>query len=330
MTPDADALLAELGLKGPALAALEGPSGLFALSAEELVYSGERGTRRVHLRDLARIHSDAEGILRVETPAGVALRASLLGFEPGEVQHFFEQVQAVTARAKATGAPRPAPPGPGAGVTPPRGPDVRGSDARAPQEITPRITVTRRGQIEEMPPTEVRPTEPRSTELRPAPGSVRVRMLSPEGGRSGEDPPPLIVQAAPPQSALTRDPDQDEQMEQEPQNRGAQDRQSEERKAPRKSPTPPAELMKATPRDLAAQATRVDRQAGLLRVLGAVLIVGSLVAAVLMFLNAQRPLALWALVQGAVLGVALLGLAELFRLHALQAALAARQAEGGG
>lgn len=353
MTPDVDALLAGSGLTGPALATLQGPGGLFALTGEALVYGGERGIRRVHLRDLARIHSDAEGTLRVETPAGVALSASLLGFEPGEVQEFFGQVRDVTARVKAQGGPRSTPsrsetgaPETGASVQGPPDParsvtvtPVRASSARPPEgsrppapapSSAPKITVTRRGQVEERLPTE----------LRASPGSVQIRMVPPDTRREGEDPAPLIVQAAPaPRPAY--DPEQDEQLEQEPRAQKAPDRAGPRRlpipardAAPRSSTSPkasrPGEPLTAEPEELRAQATRVDRQATALRVLSAVLIVGSLLAAVLMFLNAQRPLALWALVQGVVLGLAGLSLAELSRLHALQAALIAEEAEKGG
>lgn len=364
MTPDAttpgtDALLAASGLRGPALAALEGPSGLFALTGEELVYGGERGIRRVHLRDLARIHSDSEGTLRVETPAGVALSASLLGFDPDEVQDFFGQVQGVTARVKAQGGPRPAPtrpsvqrppePARGVSVTPVRAPDLPLPEGRrdpAPLDSAPKVTVTRRGQVEELPPTEGRP----STELRASPGSVQIRMVPPDAPRGGQDPAPLVVQAAPsprlqsdpePDDPERGDPEQDEQLEQEPQERVSVSRaptrpqEAQHRKAAPPKAAPPkaaesGEPLTAEPDELAAQATKVGRQAGLLRLLGAALIVGSLIVAVLMFLNAQRPLAVWALVQGVVLGLALLSLSELARLQALQAALIAEEAESGG
>ncbi|MFB9081214.1 hypothetical protein, partial [Deinococcus wulumuqiensis] len=49
------------------------------MTEEHLIFHDSHGTRRVTLRDLARIHSDAEGTLRVENPAGVAMSASLIG-----------------------------------------------------------------------------------------------------------------------------------------------------------------------------------------------------------------------------------------------------------
>ncbi|ABF45687.1 hypothetical protein Dgeo_1392 [Deinococcus geothermalis DSM 11300] len=101
-----------LGIEAAPSAVLEQGDAFFALLDEMLVYQDQNGTRRVTLRDLTRIHSDHNGLLRVETPAGTALTASLLGFDPGQVQHFFAQVRDATARAKnLPAAPLPAPGG---------------------------------------------------------------------------------------------------------------------------------------------------------------------------------------------------------------------------
>lgn len=136
-----EAVLGASGLRGPALAALSGPPGLFALTGEALLYQGPHGTRRVNLRDLTRIHSDQEGVLRVETPAGVALSASLIGFEPPEVQDFFRQVRDVTAQVKDLSPPpmqgAPAQPGPtgsvGGGAAGNGGGAVTSSPSPAPE-----------------------------------------------------------------------------------------------------------------------------------------------------------------------------------------------------
>ncbi len=113
MSQRVEAVLNASGLRGPALASLEGGSGLFALTEEHLIFHDSHGTRRVTLRDLARIHSDAEGTLRVETPAGVAMSASLIGFDGDAVQQFFGQVRDVTARIKSL-TPPPLTPAPSA------------------------------------------------------------------------------------------------------------------------------------------------------------------------------------------------------------------------
>ena len=75
-------------------------STFFALYDQELVYLESGKSSRVALRDVTRIHSDREGVLRVETSAHTAVTASLLGYDPGRVQTFFQQVRDVTARSK--------------------------------------------------------------------------------------------------------------------------------------------------------------------------------------------------------------------------------------
>lgn len=88
------------GITGAPLMSLERDDALFVLTDDMLVYQDGGGTRRVTLRDLTRIHSDQAGLLRVETPAGTALTASLLGFDVAQVQSFFKGVRSATARAK--------------------------------------------------------------------------------------------------------------------------------------------------------------------------------------------------------------------------------------
>lgn len=93
--------LEELGISSKPEALLVRDDAFFALVDDLLIYR-DAGTRcRIHLRDLTRIHSDDTGLLRIETPAGTALTASLLGFEPDEVQPFFLRVRDATAYAKA-------------------------------------------------------------------------------------------------------------------------------------------------------------------------------------------------------------------------------------
>ena len=76
------------GITGAPLMSLERDDALFVLTDDMLVYQDGGGTRRVTLRDLTRIHSDQAGLLRVETPAGTALTASLLGFDQTLQQQF--------------------------------------------------------------------------------------------------------------------------------------------------------------------------------------------------------------------------------------------------
>lgn len=100
MTERAQALLKLSSLQEPLVAALERTDVVFALTDQTLLYQDLSGVRRVTLRDLTRIHSDQDGTLRVETPAGTALTASLVGFDPVDVQGFFAQVRDTTARVK--------------------------------------------------------------------------------------------------------------------------------------------------------------------------------------------------------------------------------------
>lgn len=100
MTDRAQSALKATGMDETPLASLEKDDALFALTAQTLLFQDGGGTRRVTLRDLTRIHSDQEGMLRVETPAGTALTASLLGFDAARVQAFFAHVRDTTARAK--------------------------------------------------------------------------------------------------------------------------------------------------------------------------------------------------------------------------------------
>ncbi|MDL2344780.1 hypothetical protein QOL99_11550 [Deinococcus sp. MIMF12] len=143
--------LRDLGIGGTPLATLEKEDALFMLLEGLLIYQDAGGTRRVTLRDLNRIHSDGDGLLRVETPAGTALTASLLGFDPAEVQAFFPQVRDATARAKnLPSAPLPAaggfktfgtPPGPGPATRSPA-PSAAADDRREANRRVTTVTAT--------------------------------------------------------------------------------------------------------------------------------------------------------------------------------------------
>lgn len=100
MSERIDRLLKAAGLQEPVLNSLERGESMFVLTEQTLLFQDSGGTRRVTLRDLKRIHSDQDGLLRVETPAGTALTANLVGFDPAAVQSFFAQVRDATARAK--------------------------------------------------------------------------------------------------------------------------------------------------------------------------------------------------------------------------------------
>ncbi|GGQ97583.1 hypothetical protein [Deinococcus ruber] len=92
--------LTHAGLSPSPLGILEYANSFFALYADKLVYGEDKRLSTVALPDVTRIHSDREGVLRVETSERTAITASLLGYDPGQVQQFFQQVRDVTARAK--------------------------------------------------------------------------------------------------------------------------------------------------------------------------------------------------------------------------------------
>ena len=138
--------LAAAGLDTTPLSLLDHASAqaatLFALYDQELVYLEGAKSSRVALRDVTRIHSDREGVLRVETSAQTAVTASLLGYDPGRVQTFFQQVRDVTARAKELPvlplSSKPTGVGSGAGAPTPSGSGL--SESRLPGSSMPSVS----------------------------------------------------------------------------------------------------------------------------------------------------------------------------------------------
>lgn len=100
MTDDLIAKLRAGGFDAPPQSTLSSEGGLFALGGEQLAYLGAGGLQSVALREITRIHSDREGLLRVETLHGPRITASLIGFEPAAVQAFFNEVKVATNQAK--------------------------------------------------------------------------------------------------------------------------------------------------------------------------------------------------------------------------------------
>lgn len=133
----AQTLLQTAGLKESVLDSLERGDSIFVLTDDTLLFQDSGGIRRVTLRDLRRIHSDESGLLRVETPAGTALTASLLGFDPVAVQSFFRHVKEATRIAKektgsTTGISEPLP-----AASQPSVPTAASEAAVAPPSATP-------------------------------------------------------------------------------------------------------------------------------------------------------------------------------------------------
>ncbi|BDP41233.1 hypothetical protein DAETH_12020 [Deinococcus aetherius] len=313
-----------LGIGVPPAATLEREGAFFALLEDTLIYQDAGGTRRVTLRDLTRIHSDEEGLLRVETPAGTALIASLLGYDPARVQAFFAQVRDATARAKHLptsplpgmsgqktfgSAPAPAAAARGqAPALPPReeaGPQVRPDAGRA------QAPENRPAQSDPSPPRErpAPPASPRSTQWKPPGqndlGGETVRVIGPSARVQTPAPAPTTPTKAPPTPApivvtpTLADP-------------------APVTVTPEVAPAAPAP---AGPRvrpgrargglaDLDARAEGVLGWVGRLRLLAAVLGLAALGLAAFQFAEGPRLTGLWTLIVGGVGALALLAFAE--------------------
>lgn len=281
--------LQTIGMTASPLTSLERDEALFVLTADTLLFQDGDGTRRVTLRDLTRIHSDQEGTLRVETPAGTALTASLLGFDPAQVQAFFGQVRDATAQAKERVAAQEA-----AAETTPE-PAARSAPQATP---TPAPAPT---------PVPVPAPAPAPT---PAPAPVHTPVSAApvvisSSGFSPSRTPDLTKSPASPRSEVAPAP------------------------APAPAPVPmPTAAPAAAPASagvplrgaasavaaLTRQADLVDSLTGRLRVLGAVLFVASVALAFFQFSGGQPLAALWTLLAGGVGTIALMALADIARL----------------
>lgn len=279
-----------LGIEGTPAAALEREDAFFALLGEMLVYQDAQGTRRVTLRDLTRIHSDQGGLLRVETPAGTALTASLLGFDPAQVQPFFAQVRDATARAKNL----PSAPLPTAG-----GLKTFGSASRAPIVLG-----------EAAPPAAAAPaptpTPPSET---PAPGTVTVRPKTP-----AIQTPAVQTSAAQTQPGQPPAPPAPQRSEDRPAAKVVAVNAS----AGAVPAATPAQTVPAHTADLltvlAERATAVHGLVSRLRLLAVVLGLAALGLAVIQYLDENPFQGLWTLIAGGVGAVALLIFADVTRL----------------
>ncbi|GGK97867.1 hypothetical protein [Deinococcus radiotolerans] len=321
--------LRDLGLTAAPLSALEREDALFILTPETLLYQDAGGTRRVTLRDLTRIHSDQEGTLRVETPAGTALSASLLGFDPGAVQTFFGGVRDATARAKEqpasplpqSGAPKTFAPPASAPATAARPAPVSSTPAaptpeRAAPEPEPQVLQSPvhveppAPAVQERPaPTPVvisssafsptRPAEPKGPEVQ-RPAELRPAAAAPVGTAAA--PAPVALSSAAPTLSTP---------------------------APA-APAPSVPALRGSAGAAAALARQADLAAGLpgrLRVLGVVLFLGAVILAIFQFTGGERLAGLWTLLAGGVGTVALVGLADIARLL-ISLALAAGEGSG--
>ncbi|MFC4637593.1 hypothetical protein [Deinococcus hohokamensis] len=339
------AALKTIGMEERPVASLEREDALFVLTGSTLLFQDGAGTRRVTLRDLTRIHSDQEGLLRVETPAGTALTASLLGFEPAEVQGFFAQVRDATARVKQLPAAPPAPLAKTFAPSPVTPEVVRPAPTTAPT-ISPEPPVSQEPTVSPVPPAPERPQITTISAVRsasrppvssdsaasPASGAAgsgeAASALASASGAASPAPTPVAAPTARPEPVIISSSGFS------PAPRRTEPRPAELRPAEPQSTEPQATELRAEtatssveatdlaqPRpggaaELAAQAGVVAALSGRLRVLGMVLFVGAIALAFFQFQGDQRLNALWTLLAGGVGTVALTALSELARLLA--------------
>ncbi|ACO46781.1 hypothetical protein DEDE109153_10820 [Deinococcus deserti] len=351
--PDrAAAALKTIGMEERPVASLEREDALFVLTEGTLLYQDGAGTRRVTLRDLTRIHSDQEGLLRVETPAGTALTASLLGFEPSKVQGFFAQVRDATARVKqlppsplptavptaktfasvpATPVSRLTPSSPPAGATdtsplpspasdadrnpPPRPQEARPQEARAREDGTSSPAF--------VPESTSRSTSVMSTPTAPV---QPVAAPAPDPSRRTE----RVVITSSGFSPATKRAEARPELKTEPRQTEGQQRSAVSDPVPGdalaaeplSSPAFAETTVDSAPRSaaatptLSAQAEAVTGLAGRLRFLGVVLFIGAVLLAGFQFVGGQRLEGLWTLLAGGVGTVTLTVLSEAVRLLA--------------
>lgn len=341
-------VLRAVGLTESPVSALEREDALFVLTPDTLLYQDAGGTRRVTLRDLTRIHSDAEGILRVETPAGTALSASLVGFDPARLQGFFNEVRDVTRRAKEAAAlgASPAQAAPQRAAPPAAAPLLQERTAPRPAPARPEPIVLG----DDPAPTEAGSTPPPRplhqpryvpgpaaavTPVTPTPEPAEtddLADLAPTPTRPAATPaaPPAHAQAPLREVTVVRT----EPVVSRPATPGETARSL---LSPAAAPSPavvppqpdlapvvgndlpapaPVPAVRATVAGLGGQADVVAGWAGRLRVLGGVMFVATLALAVVQFTQGAPLAGLWTAIAGGVAGIALLAVADLARLLA--------------
>jgi hypothetical protein len=290
----------------------------------------------VTLRDLTRIHSDEQGVLRVETPAGTALTATLLGFDVAQVQSFFAQVRDTTARAKEQPvSPLPTPGGlktfGTAPETPATAPSTGAPGAVAPAESAPPPRPPARAVPEGMtssparvqapaPPPTAGVSGPRDTSdpggaavpAVPRPGTARPAAEAPA-------PRPVVISSSAFTPSTARTPLPVTEPFRPPEPTVLEPAAPAPAAAPVVEAPVPARAAAPQPDALARQAAAVEGLTGRLRFLGGVLFVAALALAAVQFTSGARLDGLWTLLSGGVGTIALLALADMARLLALSA-----------
>lgn len=323
MNERAEQLIRAAGLQEAQIASLERGDSIFALTPQTLLYQDAAGTRRVTLRDLTRIHSDQDGLLRVETPAGTALSASLLGYDPTAVQGFFSQVRDATARAKqGQAAPAPAPVAPAPAPEPKRAePPAETVMAPAPATREPTapkpIPVFKPAPPTVAPPapapTAPAPSSPAPTPPAPAPAPTPVSAPQPKEVKaapakgkkaaSAEELPSLVTPVAIPEGAKS---------------------QAGHGQA---ASAPAGGSVGGLLAGLAGRASQASAWVGRLRFLSVLMLIAALALAYLQFTGGQGLSGVWVLIAGGMSAVGLYALADITKLLVTMAQ--AMSAKGG-
>ncbi|MFC4455959.1 hypothetical protein [Deinococcus sonorensis] len=322
--------LLQAGLGTSPLATLDHEQAFFALFPDELVYQEGALLSRVPLRDVTRIHSDREGMLRVETAGRTAVTASLLGYDPGRVQRFFQTVRDSTARAKQLpvaplATPKSVTP-PASATTPaPTTPHFQPAPMPKVQPIsTPPAPVTA---AESAPPATPKPAEatPPPAAAAPAPAvSPAPRSIAPEPISTPVSiparPEPVVISSAPSLTEAPAAPKPTPAPRTIRIGNTAPSAASElEEASVRPAVSAPAPLparLNGPAEALLDHADAVQGFGRTLRLLAVVLGLAAVALAVLQYLNGNALSAIWTVLTGGVGTVALLAFAQALGLLA--------------
>lgn len=317
MSERALTLLRSASLNEPLVNSLEREDSLFVLTPHTLLYQDEMGARRVTLRDLTRIHSDQDGLLKIETPAGVAISASLLGFDVAAVQSFFSEVRNYTSQAKQTPAPAVAPPAPTTIPT-------------QPNEVTSNHAALK------VQPAPVTPTPPQSAPSQAAPPqpvpvpvanpvAVTVAKTVPQpqdktqvAQASSQTQPSLVTPVIIPESSANKNSTGSSQSQKAPSKKKSSSSNQES------DPVAKSANIAATG-ELGERGEQLGAWVGRLRFMSLVVLVAALGLAFIQFSHQQGLNALWVVIAGGVGAVTLYALTDLIDVVARLAKAADRE-----
>lgn len=325
------------GMTDELISSLQGGDAAFALSEQTLAFVDAAGARQVALRDINRIHSDREGVLRVDTAGGTAITASLLGFEPAGVQGFFNEVRTATNAAKqlpqtphtlptAQGpwksgwstAPANTPPASTAPATPASPAPDPAPQASPPAAQEPPREQTAPPEVEES--VTVLPRNPE-----PAPPPATDPAAKTPAGKGAAK--PLVISTAP---RYTPEPEAPRPAQGKGSKPAAEPRKPPQptgKPAPQKTEATPVPVPRETPRvqtparlnALLGLADSVERLTGTLRLLALAMGVAAILIGILRFREGDTVTGLWILGSGVIAAFALLVFAQVARLLVLLA-----------